>query len=425
MDIKELKGHFDQAASEMKGLVERQSDEIKKYGETTAATASQIKSVSERLESMQGDVKSFDEKLKDIEAKSNRLGFGAMPERKSIGQMFVESDSYKSTRERGLKSVSPVQVEGSFFRKDITSATASAGALIDAMRLPEIYRDPADRPQHVRDFLTVGTTDSNAIEFMVEDVFTNNAAPQYAADPARFELVAKAKSDITFDLKTAPVRTLAHYMIASRQVLDDAAMLRSYIDNRLRYGLALEEDKQILYGTGTGGDLEGLMVNAGVQNAGGIAAGNTAIDHIRLAIAQARLAEYPVTAIMMNPTDWANIELTKGDDEHYIWVTVPAGGESRLWRVPVVETTAIDEGEFLLGNFAMGAQLWDRQQSVIRVSESHEDLFVKNGVVILGEERVALTVYRPKAFVKGLFSAAPVNGGGNGGGEPAPEPNGD
>jgi HK97 family phage major capsid protein len=355
------------------------------------------------MESMQSDVKSFEEKLKDIEAKSNRLGFGSQPERKSLGQQFVESDAYKNAASRGLKSVAPVQVEGSFFQKDITSATGSAAALIDAMRLPEIYRDPADRPVHVRSFMNVGTTDSNAIEFMCEDVFTNNAAPQYAATPDRFELVAKAKSNITFDLKTVPVRTLAHYIVASRQVLDDAGMLRSYIDNRLRYGLALEEDKQILYGTGTGGDLEGLMVNAGVQDAGAPAGTDTALDHIRKAITQARLSEYPVTAIMLNPTDWANIELQKGEDGHYIWVTVPNGGETRLWRVPVVETTAIEEGEFLLGNFNLGAQLWDRQQSVIRISESHEDLFVKNGVVVLGEERVALTVYRPKAFVKGEF----------------------
>ena len=415
MDIKELKGHFDQAATEMKGLVERQSEEIKKYGETTNATAAEMKSVGERLEAMQGDVKSFDEKLKDIEAKSNRPGFGAMPERKSLGQMFVESDQYKSTRERSMKSVAPVQIDGSFFKKDITSAAASAGALIDAMRLPEIYRDPADRPQHVRDFMTVGTTDSNAIEFMCEDVFTNNAEPQFAAAgnglPDRFELVAKAKSNITFELKTVPVRTLAHYMVASRQVLDDANMLRSYIDGRLRYGLALEEDKQILYGTGTGGDLEGLFVNAGVQDAGGIASGDTVLDHIRKAIKLARLAEYPVTAIMLNPTDWADIELEKGTDGHYIWTTVPNGGETRLWRVPVVETTAVDAGTFLLGNFTLGAQLWDRQQSVIRVSESHQDLFVKNGVVILGEERIALTTYRPQAFVKGVFTADNGNGG--------------
>ena len=407
MDIKELKGHFDQAAAEMKGLVERQSEELKKYGVTTEQTSAQIKSVGDRIESMQGDLKGIEDRIKDVEVKSNRPGFGSAPvERKSIGQMIVESEEYKHSRERNLKSLTPVKVEGSFFKKDITSAAASAGSLIDAMRLPEIYFDPANRPQHVRDFMNVGTTSSNAVEFMVENVFTNEAGPQYDSESQATELVAKNKSDLTFDLQTANVRTLAHYMVASRQVLDDAAMLRSYIDGRLRYGLALAEDNQILYGTGTGGDIEGIMVNGNIQDAGAPAGTDTALDHIRKAIALARLAEYPVTAIMLNPQDWSDIELTKDNEDRYIWVSVPNGGEARLWRVPVIETTAINSGEFLLGNFQMGAQLWDREQSTIRVSESHEDLFVKNGVVILAEERIALTVYRPQAFVKGTFSAS-------------------
>lgn len=408
MDIKELKGHFDQAAAEMKSLVERQSEEIKKYGQSTEQTAAEIKSAGERIEAMQGDLKDIEGRIKDVEIKSNRPGYGSSAvERKSIGQMVVESEEYKNARERNLKSLMPVKVDGSFFKKDITSAAASAGALIDAMRLPDIYFDPANRPQHVRDFMNVGTTSSNAVEFMVENVFTNSAGPQYSASPSpATELVAKNKSDLTFDLQTANVRTLAHYMVASRQVLDDAAMLRSYIDGRLRYGLALAEDEQILYGTGSGGDIEGIMVNANIQDAGAPTGTDTALDHIRKSIALARLAEYPVTAIMLNPTDWSDIELTKDNEDRYIWVTVPNGGEARLWRVPVIETTAINAGEFLLGNFQMGAQLWDREQSTIRVSESHEDLFVKNGVVILAEERIALTVYRPQAFVKGTFSAS-------------------
>lgn len=406
MDIKELKGHFDQAATEMKGLVERQSEEIKKYGETTVETAKQIKSVGERLDSMQDEVKKYDERMASLEVKANRLGYG--PESrtyKSIGQQFVESESYKSAQGQGRKSVEPVDFAGSFFRKDITSAAASAGALVDAMRLPEIYQDPANRPVHIRQFMNVGTTNSNAVEFMCENVFTNNAGPQYQADPAAFELVAKNKSDITFELKTAPVRTLAHYIVASRQILDDASMLRNYIDGRLTYGLALEEDNQILYGTGTGGDLEGIMVNGDVQDAGGVLAGDNLVDHIRKAIALAATSNYVANGIVLNPTDFANIELLKGDDGHYIWATVPNGGEARLWRVPVYETTAMNQGEFLLGNWSLAGSLWDREQTTVRVSESHADLFVKNGVVVLAEERVAMTIYRPQAFVKGSFAA--------------------
>ena len=176
----------------------------------------------------------------------------------------------------------------------------------------------------------------------------------------------------------------------------------------MNYGLALEEDTQVLYGTGTGGDLEGIMVNADVQDAGGVLAGDNLVDHIRKAIAMASTSHYVANGIILNPTDFANIELLKGDDGHYIWVTVPNGGEARLWRVPVYETTAINAGEFLLGNWSLAGSLWDREQTTIRVAEQHADLFIKNGVAVLAEERVALTIYRPQAFVKGVFTAEPI-----------------
>jgi len=396
MDIKELKGHFDQASTEMKSLVERQSAEIKAYGETTAETAKEIKATGERIDSVITDIKAYNDRLEAIEKKANHLGFGGQPQAvKTIGQQFLESDEFKFASERGLKSVNPVTL-GGMFRKDITSAN---GPTPQAMRLPEFYSATGDRTAHIRNFLNVSATESNAIEYFVE-TFTNNAAIQ---NP---ELSAKAKSELAYDLVNSPVQTIAHYVIASRQILNDAAMLRNQIDNRLTYGLALKEDQQLLYGTGTSGEIEGLMVNASVQDAGGVATGDNLVDHIRKAIALAATSEYLANGIILNPTDFANIELLKGDDGHYIWATVPNGGEARLWRVPVYESTAMTAGEFLLGNWNLGATLFDREQATVRVAEQHADLFIKNGVVVLGEERVALAVYRPQAFVKGVFTAA-------------------
>lgn len=396
MDIKELKGHFDQASTEMKALVERQSEEIKKYGETTADTAKEIKATGERIDSVIADIKGYNDRLEAMEKKANHLGFGAQAQvQKSIGQQFVDSEELKFAKERGLKSVNPVTMQG-MFRKDITTATGPAP---QAMRLPEFYAPTGDRTAHIRNFLNVSSTQSNAIEYFVE-TFTNNAAIQAT------ELSAKAKSDLAYDLVNSPVQTIAHYVISSRQILDDAAMLRNQIDNRLTYGLALKEDQQLLYGTGTSGEIEGLMVNASVQDAGGVATGDNLVDHIRKAIALAATSEYLANGIILNPTDFANIELLKGDDGHYIWANVPNGGEPRLWRIPVYESTAMTEGEFLLGNWNLGATLFDREQATVRVAEQHADLFIKNGVVVLGEERVALAVYRPEAFVKGVFTAA-------------------
>lgn len=396
MDIKELKGHFDQASTEMKSLVERQSAEIKAYGETTADTAKEIKATGERIDSVISDIKSYNDRLEAVEKKANHAGYGVGAQAaKSLGQEFIDSAEFKFASERGLKSVNPVTL-GGMFRKDITTATGPAP---QAMRLPEYFSPTGDRTAHIRNFLNVSSTQSNAIEYFVE-TFTNAAAPQSA------ELAAKAKSNLAYDLVSTPVQTLAHYVIASRQILDDAAMLRNQIDNRLTYGLALKEDQQLLYGTGTSGELEGLMVNASVQDAGGVATGDNLVDHIRKAIAMASDSEYLANGIILNPNDFAAMELLKGDDGHYIWANVANGGEPRLWRVPVYESTAMTAGEFLLGNWNLGASLYDREQSTVRIAEQHADLFIKNGVVVLGEERVALAVYRPQAFVKGVFTPA-------------------
>ncbi len=411
-EVKRISSAMQSAREEMTKQLQQQQEEIHKHGETTDQTAQAVKRAEENLDKISEDAKAQEERLADVEKRLNRpasLGgsqSGPGQKRMTPGEQFVTSEVFDRQAKNGrptgerfdLRSLTNTEVTE---LKDIDSTSGSAGALIDEMRLPEIFRDPADRMQHLRDLLGQGTTQSDTIEYPVDfSGFTNNAASQNG------ELTSKSKSDLALDLKSEPVRTIAHYVIASRQVLDDAPMLRSYIDGRLIEGLLLEEDDQILNGDGTSGTLSGILNNSNIQDVGqtgDIDSNDTKLDHVRRAIAKGRTANYAMNGILVHPEDWATLELEKGDNGHYSWVTVPQGGEARLWRVPVVESNAMNAGEFLVGNWNLAAQLWDRQQSNIRVSESHQDLFVKNGVVILAECRLALTVYRPQAFVKGTW----------------------
>ena len=283
-------------------------------------------------------------------------------------------------------------------QKDLDSLTPNGGIFVNPQVIGGVIA-PVDRDLKIRDLLRVQRTQSNAIEYIVETGFTNAAAiaPEKSLKP---------QSDIAFDIESATVKTLAHWIPATRQIIADATQLRNYVDNRLMYGLALTEETQILYGDGVGDNIQGIMTNPNIQNSGGVSGGDSLVDHIRRSITRTLLAGYPATGIVLHPNDWQEIELLKGGDGHYIWVTVTQGGESRLWRVPVVQSTGITEGEFLVGAFGLGAQLWDREQANIRVSEHHADYFARNMLAILAEERLALTTYRPEAFVKGVFTAA-------------------
>jgi len=396
MDLKELLAEFKKTADELKGQLDKQAEEIKTQGETSAKTAKSIDELDKRIVELNNEII-------ELQKASQRPSYANGETAKSIGQQFVESEQYKSMISRGAKSSDPFMVKG------LTSDSASAGVLVEPYRYPQIIA-PQDRPLRIRDLLPVATTTSNAIEYVEETGFTNQA------DVVVPEGATKPESDLTFDIKTESVKTIAHWIPATRQIIADASQLRSYIDNRLVYGLKLKEENKLLYGSGISGDIRGIMAHPDIQTYSWSAgeAGDTKIDAIRRAITKARLAEYPVTGIVINPQDWEDIELAKGDDGRYIWVTVTEGGQQRLWRVPVVDTTAIQVGECLLGAFQMGAMIWDREQASIRVAEQHADFFIRNMLLILAEERLAFTIFRPEAFVAVEFDNAPAipNGGG-------------
>lgn len=155
----------------------------------------------------------------------------------------AKSPQILSTGEKVLTEQQRSQVEENF--KEIAGGPVKKRLWIPGIIMPGLRR------LTIRDLLAQGRTSSNALEYVREEVFTNNA--DVVAEKA-----LKPESDITFSKQTANVKTIAHWVQASRQVMDDAPMLQSYINNRLMYGLALKEEGQLLNGDGTGDNLEGL-----------------------------------------------------------------------------------------------------------------------------------------------------------------------
>jgi len=198
-------------------------------------------------------------------------------------------------------------------------------------------------------------------------------------------------------------------------VLADEPQLRSIIDNELLYGLRLQEDAQIISGAGTGENLTGITATTGIQTYNWSAGAFTPVpdtkaDAIRRAATLSFLAYYEPTGVVMHPNDWEDVELTKDSNGQYlVAVSVALGGEPRVWRLPVIETPAIAEGTCVVGAFGTGAQLYDREQASIRISEQHSDFFIRNAIVVLAEQRLALAVKRPEAFVKVTFNNAPTS----------------
>jgi len=368
---------------------------VKAGGEASA----ELKTATDKALSELGDVTT---RLSDLEKRAAREKEAAEDGFKSIGDMVIESAAYKAGN---LTGASRAAIKVSMDRAAITSANTTVGAgrsvgtsLIPGQRVAGIFGLP-ERQLTIRDLLLPGQTSSNSVEYVKETGYTNSAAPVA-------ETTAKPYSDLTFDMATAPVRTLAHLFKASRQILDDAPALKSYIDARARYGLKFVEENQLLNGSGSGQNILGLVPQATAFAPAFTPADATAIDRLRLAVLQVILAEYPATAFVLNPIDWAKIELTKDAGGNYI-IGNPQGALSpTLWNLPVVSTQAMAAGDFLTGAFSYAAQIFDRMEIEVLLSSENVDDFEKNMFTIRAEERLGLAVYRPEAFVTGDVNPA-------------------
>ena len=406
----ELLAEFKTVGATIADFKKKSEDEIKAAGVVAEETKTKLAEAETKQAELVASFKSLETKLieMDLERKQSYVAPGRV-ERKTAGQLVTGSQEFKAA-EGGKRFELLVE------KQDITSLSTSAGGLTTPDRDPEVYRNP-ERPIRIRDLIPSTPANSGSVEFMRQLVFTNNAAVQgTTSGQGGGELVTKAESNITWELVTLPIPTVAHWVPASRQILSDAPMLQSLIDVDLSYGLDLVSDAQLLNGDGTGQNMTGLMVDTAVSDVGEIATGTSAadlpaamIDHIRSAVTKCQTSEYyNINGIILNPIDFETLETAKATDGHYILMPFAAtnGQPSAIWRVPVIITNAMSEGSFLLGDWTMGAKIRDRESLEIRVAEQHGELFVKNGVVVLAEERYVLTIPRPKAFCKGSFEVA-------------------
>jgi HK97 family phage major capsid protein len=338
----------------------------------------------------------IDARLGTVEQKvSRRGGFGGVDVPKTWGSAVTGSDEFKSFVAGGARGLMRVEVKTEV--KTVTSAADSGGALVTPDRDQEVITG-ARRRMTVRGLLSSGPTASNAVQIMRETLYTNAAA--VVAEGA-----LKPESNITYELVNVPVRTIAHWIPVSRQVMDDAPQLQTVIDTSLRYGLAVVEEQQLLLGSGTGENLTGLYTAATAFSAPFTITGASRADVLLQAIAQAELADLPATGIVLNSGDWAAMMALKASDGSYLGGGPWGIQAPRMWGLPVVATTAMPAGSFLVGNFTQAARIYDRMGVEVLISQDHADFFTRNLLAIRAESRLALGIVRPAALIKGTFPA--------------------
>jgi len=256
----------------------------------------------------------------------------------------------------------------------------------------------------IESLLNSTTTTSNAIEFTKENTFTNNAAEVAEGG-------SKPESALTWTLVNMPISTVAHWIKISRQLAMDNTALAAYVNNRMRYGIQRKVETQLVVGDGVAPNISGIF-DTGNFTAHGFAdadLGSTLkkLVLIRKMIAASWAAGYPAEAVLLNPADFATIEielLTTAAGQ--VRVAVDQAGVMRLWGVPVIQSVGVTADTVAVGAFSQAYTVYNREGVVVELSESDSDNFTKNLITIRAERRLALATEVPGAIRAGDLTPA-------------------
>ncbi len=263
--------------------------------------------------------------------------------------------------------------------------------------------DIRQRELNVLDLIPRLQTSSDTIEYVKEDTYTNAAAftAEATGDASTGTFGRKPESTLAFSTATSPIRTLAHWLPVTNRMLADAPAIRGYINSRLLLGLQLALEAQVISGDGSGENLTGIL-NAGITT---VAKGSdNEVDALFKARTMVRTgAKMVPTGIVMNPVDFQQVRLLRENLAsatlgQYLMGPPSVTGPMTIFGMPVVESENIAADRVLIGAFNMGCNLFDREQSAIRVGTVN-DQFVRNIQTILAEQRLGFVVYRAAAFV--------------------------
>ncbi|MDC8446450.1 MAG: phage major capsid protein [Nitrosomonas sp.] len=309
------------------------------------------------------------------------------------GAQFTKSEEYTGRLHliKGNRQFGSVGFE-------VKNTLTGSDATVAPDRRPGIVPG-AFAPLTLESFLPSLPTQSNAIEFTKENVFTNNAAE--AAEGA-----AKAESSLTWTLINMPVSTVAHWIKISRQLASDNAALAAYVDTRMRYGVNRKVETQLISGDGVAPNISGIL-DTGNFTAHGYAdaALGTVLKKlvlIRKIIGDLQAAGDDPDGILLNPADWATIDIdlfTTAAGQSLR--TVNEMGQPVLFGKPVITSVGMTADQVAVGNFAMACTVYNREGVVVEMSDSDSDNFTKNLITLRAERRLALATERPAAIRAG------------------------
>ena len=363
-------GLTDAAAAESRDLTETELASMSAWSQRCAAIDTQLGTLDEQMRSQRAyaDLRTRLDHTEADPEPARELATRSAPTPQDWGSLFVHSEAFRTYEGRG--SSGEVLLPGLFTRAagdPITVAGFPGG-------LPPYYFSPKpwQMTTPLLDVLGKIATSSGVVTWY-------EWPGSYPLAQKVAEAAAKPGTDIAPTPHTDSLETYAHWQALSRQALEDIPQVQSVVENALR-----------------GGVLAALEAAAAAALAASTIPGITNADllaGIRIAVGDVQSRGYAQpNAVLLNPADFAELDLAV--------MAATVNGPQRtgsVWGVPAIAVGAIPAGTAYVGDFNTAVTLFARDQVSAFMTDSHQDYFIRNLLVILAEQRALVAVTQPAA----------------------------
>lgn len=357
----------------------------------------------EQMKSLNDTLKSYGLQIKKLsEADKSNYANAKTSIRKGLEENIA---SLKGLKDRNSAKAHEFSFEVKAAGTMLESGNISGGNVPVEQRLPGL-NTIASRAIRLLDILTKGTATSNVISWVYQ-ANKDGAAGQTAE--------GATKNQIDFDLvvDSQTVKKTTAFIKVSTEMLDDVDFIESEIRNELMREVLKKIEAGVYNGDGLGENLKGIRTVSTAFAAGSFA---NAVDNaneadvIAVAMNQITIAEQgTANYILVNPATITKLKLVKvsSTDKRYVdfqYRFQVINGQAYIDGVPMIGTTLVTAGEYLIGNFDF-ATLYEKESMNIQVGLDGND-FTKNLRTIIIEWRGLVIVKNNDrtAFVKGVFA---------------------
>jgi HK97 family phage major capsid protein len=267
--------------------------------------------------------------------------------------------------------------------------------------------EPGRKPyeiQHVRDMgMRVVALGAMQDTYVVRDNGGEGAPTEVTAG------AAKPQSDRDWVKTIVPITKIAHYYKVPEEYLADITWMQDEITGVGVEELLALEDTKLLTGTASSTHFAGL--NATFNSTAFSAPASLALainnannyDVLVAAWTQLRNLKSRATGVLLHPSDYALMILTKDSQNNYVF-GAPNQAIPNLFGAPIVPHTAVTSDKYFLGDFSK-VRIGVRAGLSVRIFDQDQDDAIKNLVTIVIEERITMAADRADRIIYGDFSS--------------------